>query len=71
MHYSFCSFEEAINYATEGDSTQIDMLVGDIYGKFFYLCMSQQDIAIRIVGINASGSLFSSILLAYREQLFD
>jgi type II pantothenate kinase len=26
------SFEEAINYAMEGDSTQIDMLVGDIYG---------------------------------------
>jgi type II pantothenate kinase len=26
------TFEEAINFATEGDSTQIDMLVGDIYG---------------------------------------
>ncbi|KAG0616462.1 hypothetical protein M758_5G117700 [Ceratodon purpureus] len=26
------TFEEAINLATEGDSTQIDMLVGDIYG---------------------------------------
>ncbi|CAK9204695.1 unnamed protein product [Sphagnum troendelagicum] len=26
------SFEEAINLAMEGDSTQIDMLVGDIYG---------------------------------------
>jgi len=26
------SFEEALNLATRGDSTQIDMLVGDIYG---------------------------------------
>ena len=28
-----CSFEEAIDLAAEGDSTEIDMLVGDIYGK--------------------------------------
>ena len=33
-----CSFEEAIDLAAEGDSTEIDMLVGDIYGKECKLC---------------------------------
>lgn len=56
----------------EGDSTQIDMLVGDIYGKFLLnSCMRQQDIGICRLEINASrySVLKISIIIKYSVSL--